>query len=58
MATGSMDNTAKLWDVETGQDLSTLAVKFSHQIKSSQLGYPVISCFVVFVMSSVFRKLI
>ncbi len=25
VATGSMDNTAKLWDVETGQEIFTLA---------------------------------
>lgn len=30
MATGSMDTTAKLWDVQTGQELVSLSVSIYH----------------------------
>ena len=30
VATGSMDTTAKLWDVQTGAEITTLEVRFSH----------------------------
>ena len=32
MATGSMDSTAKLWSVENGGEVTTLAVSYMHII--------------------------
>ena len=37
MATGSMDNTAKIWDIETGNELCTLSVSCD-ALKGKLLG--------------------